>query len=150
MLHQFKRGFTLVEIIIVISIIGILLAIAFPKFSDAMKNADNIKIESNAKAIAGAITSVMAKNMHKEVINSPSVLYQGVNVIETAGLKPPESEYYKIEVTEKCKIIVIYSNDSKRYSGSKGTIDKPSDTSDGTKLTEEQRQSGVEIAFFSF
>lgn len=56
-----KKGFTLIELIIVIAIIAILAAIAIPKFGEVRKNA-NVKSDvANAKTIANAVTALIAE-----------------------------------------------------------------------------------------
>ena len=60
-LKKKKKGFTLIELIIVIAIIAILAAVAIPKFGQVKKDA-NIKSDiANAKTIANAATSLMAE-----------------------------------------------------------------------------------------
>lgn len=57
-----KKGFTLIELIIVIAIIAILAAIAIPKFGEVRKNA-NVKSDvANAKTIANAVTALIAED----------------------------------------------------------------------------------------
>jgi type IV pilus assembly protein PilA len=55
-----KKGFTLIELIIVVAILGILALIAIPRFGNAQKNAKIKSDISNAKIIADAVTWVIA------------------------------------------------------------------------------------------
>ena len=57
-----KKGFTLIELIIVIAIIAILAAIAIPKFGAAKHNADVSADQANAKIIATAVATAVANN----------------------------------------------------------------------------------------
>lgn len=52
------RGFTLIELVIVIAIVGILSAVAIPKFIDLANNAQT----AATTAIAGALSSANASN----------------------------------------------------------------------------------------
>ncbi|MDS0525690.1 prepilin-type N-terminal cleavage/methylation domain-containing protein [Clostridium sp. SHJSY1] len=57
-----KKGFTLIELIIVIAIIAILAAIAVPKFSQITKNA-NVKADvASAKTIHQAASQALAED----------------------------------------------------------------------------------------
>lgn len=53
-----QQGFTLVELVIVIVVLGILAAVAVPKFVDLSKDAD----EAAIKAVAASLTSASAMN----------------------------------------------------------------------------------------
>lgn len=55
-----KKGFTLIELIIVIAIIAILAALAIPKFGEVRKDAALKADVANAKTIANAATALMA------------------------------------------------------------------------------------------
>ena len=57
-----RKGFTLVELLVVVAIIGILAAIAVPRFTDASNSAKVAKIQADLRTIDSAIAVYYAKN----------------------------------------------------------------------------------------
>lgn len=57
-----KKGFTLVELIIVIAVIAVLAAIAIPKFGAVRNNANKSADVANAKNIAAAVSKAIAND----------------------------------------------------------------------------------------
>ena len=55
-----QKGFTLVELMVVIAILGILAAIAIPKFSDSTSAANTAKIAADLRTIDSAIVMYQA------------------------------------------------------------------------------------------
>jgi type II secretion system protein G len=56
-----QKGFTLVELMVVIAIIGILTAIAVPKFGAATDSANKAKIQADLRTLDCAISMYYAK-----------------------------------------------------------------------------------------
>ncbi|MEW9925135.1 prepilin-type N-terminal cleavage/methylation domain-containing protein [Clostridium butyricum] len=70
-----KKGFTLVELIIVIAVIAVLAAIAIPKFGAVKKDANLRADQANAKIIATAVATGI----------SDGVISASDNVTEVSG-----------------------------------------------------------------
>jgi type IV pilus assembly protein PilA len=63
---KYEKGFTILELMIVIAIIGILAAIAIPNFIKYKKNAEDIAAQSTVKNAYTAVLAYLADNPNKE------------------------------------------------------------------------------------
>ena len=59
---QNEKGFTLVELMVVVVILGILVAIAVPVYKNVTDNANRKAVEANLRTIDGAIMQYQAVN----------------------------------------------------------------------------------------
>ncbi len=84
-----KRGFTLVELMIVVAIIGILASIAIPLYTGHVKKARR----------AGAISSLQTVALYEEKCMAEKGTYTSVAALENSfGMTNPDTEYYTISL----------------------------------------------------
>lgn len=60
-MKQYSKGFTLVELVVVIAIIGILAGIAIPMYTDATATARGARIIADMRTLQSAYTMYVAK-----------------------------------------------------------------------------------------
>ena len=76
-----KKGFTLIELMIVIAIIGILAAVAIPMYSDYTKKSRTAEVQSNLAEI------VKMQLIHREDPNGGALTNQYAKSFKTLGFK---------------------------------------------------------------
>ncbi|WP_283624270.1 prepilin-type N-terminal cleavage/methylation domain-containing protein [Clostridium butyricum] len=95
-----KKGFTLVELIIVIAVIAVLAAIAIPKFGAVKKDANLRADQANAKIIATAVATAVANGDTNPATDTVYVKY-----IDGAKVPTPKD-------SSKSSFFVSYTEDS--------------------------------------
>jgi prepilin-type N-terminal cleavage/methylation domain-containing protein len=76
-----RKGFTLIELIVVIAILAILAAIAIPTFIGVTQNATNTVVIANARTLVSSINAFNALNPGGE-ISSITVSAAGVTALK--------------------------------------------------------------------
>ncbi len=86
---KFQKAFTLIELAIVIIVLGILTAIAVPKFLDVKSNAITAAKQANEAATKSAFNIYMAKNsgVNPDVKSLADTILGGVGVAVAGGVK---------------------------------------------------------------
>jgi len=84
-MHRQQAGFTLIELVMVIVILGILAAFALPKFADLTGDARAASINGLAGAIKSAAAIARAQQLADGLGLNSTVKLDGQNVAMTAG-----------------------------------------------------------------
>lgn len=83
-----QRGFTLLEMLIVISIVGVLAAVAVPRFTNAVALANTARIQSDLQVLNAAVVMYQT-----EKGTDPTKIEDlGNYVLDIANVKPPKGE----------------------------------------------------------
>ncbi len=91
-IHKNQKGFTLVELMVVVVIIGVLVAIAIPIYGTVTRNAEDRAHEANIRTIKGAVQMYAIESSPPATNISSGTLvdiYPTLDNYLEAGLKPP-------------------------------------------------------------
>jgi len=93
-----KKGFTLIELVVVIAILGILAALAIPRFTGTRESANTQTVISNLRSIQSAVELYAAQNnIDPEAVNVPDTVTDGGVLKSVMGNwpnGPGDAEYF--------------------------------------------------------
>ncbi|WP_320046093.1 prepilin-type N-terminal cleavage/methylation domain-containing protein [uncultured Ilyobacter sp.] len=98
-----KRGFTLVELMIVIAVIALLAAIALPKFSDVTSQAKVANVQGNLANVRTSIGIYYAKTERYPDFTGDGATYGDLSEVSDTGING--EEVYFTDVYNKSEMV---------------------------------------------
>jgi len=75
MKHSIQKGFTLIELMIVVAIIGILAAVAFPSYQDQVRKTRRAEVQANLMELASYMERTFTENnVYNSAANAAATL----------------------------------------------------------------------------
>ena len=108
-MHKSKKGFTIVELVIVIAVIAILAAVLIPTFSNLVKKANIASDTTLAKNINTALTSYNATNGVEEFADVIAAAREAGYII--SNLNPTTEGCYFVWESQTNQILLVDSTD---------------------------------------
>lgn len=130
-----KKGFSLVELMIVVVIMGILIAVAIPLYGAITDNANAKTCGSNIKTIRNTVTNYYASNDQK-AIPSKAVLISMTQDKKMPVCPLDETKAYEVYVSNDGQCQVKCPNDHGDKADKTGSVtEKPADAGSVTWTT---------------
>jgi len=105
-IHRNQKGFTLVELMVVVVIIGILVAIAIPVFRGVQATANRRTVEANLRTLDGAITMFRVENNNAVPASIGALVTGGYLVAAPSGPAPLAEGAYGITAAGRATVSI--------------------------------------------